>query len=129
VRLAALLATATLALSALPQPAAAAPSDAKSAPAASTRAAPRNRLVFFINPHGAPCQMQDKILNEMAGELRARTDVVYYRTTSNEDLQKFQQYGIRSLPQLVLTDATGKELRRATPGVQSTTAVRALVGP
>ena len=119
---------AALAVAALPHAAAAAASDAKVASAPAARAAPRPRLVFFMNPNGQPCQIQDRILKEMSGELAGKADVVYYRTTNNDDIQKFTQYGVRSLPALMLTDATGKEIRRATPGIQSAPQVRQLVG-
>lgn len=86
------------------------------------------RLIFFMNPNGRPCQIQDKILDDMGAELKGKVEVVYYRTTAREDIAKFDQYGIRSLPALVLTDADGRELRRPTPGIQGTGAVRRLLG-
>jgi thioredoxin 1 len=89
----------------------------------------RPRLVFFLNPNGMPCQMQDQVLRGMGAELAARADLVSYRTTDGNDLARFEQYGIRSLPALVLTDSTGVELRRATPGIQSEAQVRQLLGP
>jgi thioredoxin 1 len=101
-------------------------------PAATTTASTRlaaalPRLVFFMNPNGQPCQMQDRILQEMAPELKGKAEVVYYKTTVSSDIAKFQQYGIRALPTLMVTDASGKEIRRATPGIQSATQVRQLV--
>jgi thioredoxin 1 len=98
-----------------------------SATTASTRPAALPRLVFFMNPGGAPCQMQDRILQEMAPELKGKAEVVYLKTTVAGDIAKFQQYGIRALPTLIVTDASGKEIRRATPGIQSATQVRQLV--
>jgi len=86
------------------------------------------RLVFFANPNGRPCQMQESILDDMSAELRGKVEVVTYRTTSRDDIAKFDQYGIRSLPALVLTDSTGREVRRATPGIQGKAAVRRLIG-
>jgi thioredoxin 1 len=94
---------------------------------ASARTAALPRLVFFMNPNGAPCQMQDRILKEMGAELAGKAEVVYYKTTVPADLAAFTQYGIRALPTLVVTDASGKELRRATPGIQSAAQVRQLV--
>ena len=73
--------------------------------------------------------MQDAILHEMAGELADRAEVVYYRTTTQADLPRFQQYGVRSLPLLVLTDSSGHEIRRATPGIQSPPQVLQLLAP
>ncbi len=89
----------------------------------------RARLVFFMNPYGGPCQMQDRILQSMAAELSPRVDVVYYRTTEGADLGRFEAYGIRSLPQLLVTDAGGRELRRATPGIQGPDQIRSLLAP
>ncbi|MEI7702992.1 MAG: hypothetical protein WCK73_00185 [Deltaproteobacteria bacterium] len=84
------------------------------------------RIVFFMNPNGQPCQIQDRILQEMAPELKGKAEVVYYKTTIPADIAKFQQYGIRALPTLLVTDASGKEIRRATPGIQSAAQVRQL---
>lgn len=121
--------SATLLAAACSRGEAAAPAPAKpSAPTAAAAAVGKSRLVFFMNPNGGPCQMQDGILRQMAGELGG-VEVVRYRTTDEADLAKFEQYGIRSLPTLIVTDATGRELRRATPGIQSAESVRALLAP
>lgn len=95
---------------------------------AASKPAALPKLVFFMNPGGQPCQIQDRILHEMAGELKGKAEVVYYRTTVPGDIARFQQYGIRALPTLMLTDASGKEIRRSTPGIQSVAQVRQLVG-
>ncbi len=113
-------------------------SRSEAAPAPSTAAAPAPaaapgaqaglpRLVFFMNPNGRPCQIQDQILQQVSGELQGRAVVVRFRTTTPEDLAMFDRFGIRSLPQLVVTDATGRELRRATPGIQDAGQVRQLL--
>jgi len=104
------------------QPAAAAALAATPAPGT------RPKLVFFMNPNGRPCQMQDEILRGMP-DLAARADVVYFRTTVPADIARFEQYGIRSLPQLLVTDATGAVLRRPTPGILSDPQVRQLLAP
>jgi thioredoxin 1 len=141
--LAALLVTAGLAAcsnassATAPAPQATAPGPAPQAPLATAHAAApaaspqggRPRLVFFMNPNGRPCQLQDQVLRGMAAELSPRAELVYYRTTEGADLARFEQYGIRSLPTLLLTDAGGAELRRATPGIQSEAAIRQLLGP
>lgn len=120
-----LVAVAAFATAALADAPKAATTSATTRPAA----APLPRLVFFMNPNGQPCQMQDRILQEMAPELKGKAEVVYYKTTVPADIAKFQQYGIRSLPSLLVTDASGKELRRATPGIQSAAQVRQLFQP
>lgn len=91
--------------------------------------APLPRLVFFMNPNGMPCQMQDRILRDMGPELTERAQVVYYKTTEAADLPRFQEFGIRALPMLVVTDATGRELRRAPPGIQQMPQVLRLLAP
>jgi thioredoxin 1 len=116
----ALAAFGSMALADAPRPA---------ATAASRPSAALPRLVFFMNPNGAPCQMQDRILQDMGPDLKGKVEVVYYKTTVPTDIAKFQQYGIRSLPTLVVTDASGKVIRRATPGIQSATQVRQLFQP
>jgi thioredoxin-like negative regulator of GroEL len=97
---------------AAPAAAAAAPSTAAASP---TTGLPR--LVFFKNPHGRPCQAQDQVLQELGPSLQGRVEVVRFRTTTPGDLAMFERFGVRSLPQLVVTDAGGQELRRATPGI------------
>ncbi len=99
-------------------PPAPAPADASGLP----------RLVFFMNPYGRPCQVQDELLRGMAAELTGKITVVYIRTTEASEVPFFERFGIRSLPQLLLVDAAGKELRRATPGIQQPDAIRRLVG-
>jgi thioredoxin 1 len=121
------LVVAALAVAAFALPASAQSTKTASSKAAASHSAPLPRLVFFMNPNGSPCQMQDQILQGMASELKGKANVVYYKTTVPSDIAMFQQYGIRSLPQLVVTDASGKETRRATPGIQSADKVRQLL--
>ena len=98
------------------------------APAPETAADGLPRLVFFMNPNGAPCQLQDQLIRGMAPELTGKITVVYLRTTVPAEIPFFERYGVRSLPQLLLVDGAGRELRRATPGVQQPEAIRQLVG-
>jgi len=101
-------------------------------PTSETSTAPAGtlpRLVFFMNPNGRPCQMQDRVLQDLAEGLKGKVDVVYYRTTESKDLAQFERYGIRSLPALVLTDASGREVRRGTPGIQDAESVHRLLKP
>jgi thioredoxin 1 len=106
----------------------AAPAAGVTAPTTAPATGTRPRLVFFMNPNGRPCQMQDEILRSMP-DLASRAQLVYYRTTEPGDLARFEQYGIRSIPQLVVTDGNGLELRRATPGIQPDAQIRQLLAP
>lgn len=87
------------------------------------------RLIFFMNPSGRPCQIQDQVLHEMAGQLSGRVELVYARTTEPGDIAAFQHYGIRALPTLLVADASGREIRRAPPGIQSASQILQLVAP
>ncbi len=97
--------------------------------APASAAQPLPRLVFFMNPNGMPCQIQDRVLREMASELKGRAEVLYYKTTEQQDLPQFSKYGIRSLPALLVTDAAGRERRRAAPGIRSAEEIRILLKP
>jgi thioredoxin 1 len=111
------------------QPTASAP-PAPSAPAAAATAAQAmadHYLVFFLDPNGGPCRMQNSILEEMAEELKEKVSLRYVQTTVKEDLQYFYAFGIRGLPSLVLADATGKEIKRLPPGVNPAEKVRELL--
>lgn len=85
------------------------------------------KLIFFINPDGRPCIMQNNILKEMADELSGKVDIQYVQTTVPADLNIFNHYGIRGLPTLILAEAGGKEITRLTPGVKSSDEIRLLL--
>ena len=108
VLLVALVAVRSAALQAADQPA-----KAKAAPA------PKPALMFFMNPDGRPCQMQDRILSESRAQWEALATLRYVKTTDPADRELFYGYGIRSLPNLLLVGADGKELYRYSPGIQS----------
>jgi len=92
---------------------------------AASAAAPGKQLLFFMNPNGYPCQTQLSILNGVADSLSKVAQVVYIKTTEPADMQKFEDYGIRGLPSLVIADMNGRELSRFSPGIQSSDAVLA----
>lgn len=81
-------------------------------------AKPKPTLLFFINPNGRPCQMQLQILQSGMKDLEKVVQIRYVKTTEPADRDMFYQYGIRSLPNLILVDATGKEKVRFAPGIQ-----------
>ncbi|MBW6520700.1 MAG: hypothetical protein K0A99_06760 [Desulfoarculaceae bacterium] len=85
------------------------------------------KLIFFINPDGGPCIMQNNILREMADELSGKVDIQYVQTTVPADLNIFNQYGVRGLPTLILADAGGKEIKRLSPGVKGSDEIRLLI--
>ena len=85
------------------------------------------KLVFFLNPNGGPCRMQDEILGKMADELKGKVAIQYVKTTVPANRNIFVQYGIRALPTLLLANADGKEIKRMTPGIKRAEDVRALI--
>ncbi|MCW8893851.1 MAG: hypothetical protein OQK50_00895 [Deltaproteobacteria bacterium] len=85
-------------------------------------------LVFFLDPNGGPCQMQDKILKQMTTELDGKVLIRPVQTTVPADRDLFYAYGIRALPTILLADSSGKEIKRLPPGVQTVETVRGLLG-
>ncbi len=84
-------------------------------------------LMFFLDPNGRPCQMQDAILSGLSEELRGKVNIRHVKTTVPADRNLFYQYGIRALPALLLADASGNEIKRIPPGVKNETDIRSLV--
>ncbi len=94
------------------------------APAASAPTpAPKSTLLFFMNPAGRPCQMQDQILTDSKTQWDPLATLRYVRTDTAADRDVFYQYGVRSLPNLILVGPDGKEIRRYSPGIQSADSV------
>lgn len=98
-----------------------APQAAK-APAAPTPA-PKSTLLFFMNPAGRPCQIQDQILGDSKAQWEPLATLRYVRTDTAADRDAFYKYGVRSLPNLILVGPDGKEIRRYSPGIQSAESV------
>ncbi len=71
--------------------------------------------------------MQDAILGDMANELSGKVDIQYVKTSVPADRDIFYQYGIRALPTLLLADASGKEIKRMSPGVKRIDDIRLLI--
>ncbi len=87
----------------------------------------RYKLVFFLNPSNGQCRTQQFILDEMAAELSGNTEIQYVQTTIPEDLDILSNYGVRSVPMLLLTDANGNEIQRLAPGIRSADDIRLLL--
>lgn len=85
------------------------------------------KLVFFLNPDGGPCRMQNAILDGMANELDGKVEIQYVQTTVPADRDLFYRYGVRGLPTLLLADASGKEIKRMSPGVKPIDDIRLLI--
>ncbi len=106
-----------------PPAAKATPSAAKAPVTAVPTPAPKPTLIFFMNPAGRPCQMQDQILTESKAQWEPLATLRYVRTDTAADQDAFYKYGVRSLPNLILVGPDGKEIRRYSPGIQSADSV------
>ena len=76
-------------------------------------------LVFFQNPYGRPCKNQKEILDKLLQTRKANFNIVSVNAMNQNDQQAFYDYGVRSLPSLVLVDKSGKINRVFSPGIQS----------
>lgn len=97
--------------------------DNKAQSQSDVKKSPDKQLLFFMNPHGHPCQVQLSILDNMRDKLNGVATVVYVKTTEPSDENKFYQYGIRGLPLLIVADKNGKEIKRLPPGIKNETTI------
>lgn len=79
----------------------------------------KNTIVFFLNPSGGPCRAQNEILQKLAKDRKSNFNIAYVSATQGENQQAFYDYGVRSLPTLVLVSGKGKIGRVFPPGIQS----------
>lgn len=82
------------------------------------------KLLFFMNPNGRPCQIQDQ---ELTGGKLANIPVEYIKTTVRTDRNRFYDFGVRSLPQLILVDRDNNIKKRFTPGIQQVATINKAV--
>lgn len=76
-------------------------------------------LLFFINPRGKPCQLQNKILSDMYNEISGRLNYIYLSTSKKSDMTYFYSYGIRALPTIIILDQERNVSHRFAPGIIS----------
>ena len=75
-------------------------------------------IVFFQNPYGGPCMAQKEIINSLLKDRKRNFNVANVSTLREEDQKAFYDYGVRSLPSLVLVDRNGNISRVFPPGIQ-----------
>ena len=76
-------------------------------------------LVFFQNPNGGPCKAQKVVLDKLKEQRKGAFNIAGVSTMNENDQKAFYDYGVRSLPTLVLVDKAGKISRVFPPGIQS----------
>jgi len=79
----------------------------------------KGSLLFFLNPNGYPCQMQDKILVDNQSKIEEYTNIVYVSTDNRGDRKTFYKYGIRALPAIILLNSKGEIAQRFPPGIKN----------
>lgn len=79
----------------------------------------KKTVVFFLNPNGGPCQAQNEILQKLVLDRGGSFNVTYVSAMQPENQKAFYDYGVRSLPTLVLVDGSGKISRTFPPGIQT----------
>lgn len=81
-------------------------------------------LIFFQNPYGGPCKAQKVQLDQLTAK-RKDFGIVPINAMDQNDQKAFYDYGVRSLPSLVLVDKTGKISKVFPPGIQSVDSISA----
>jgi thiol-disulfide isomerase/thioredoxin len=76
-------------------------------------------LVFFQNPNGGPCKAQKRILDKLTQDKNAGFNLASVSVMNPGDQKAFYDYGVRSLPSLVLVDKSGNINKVFSPGIQS----------
>ncbi len=82
-------------------------------------AAGKKTIVFFQNPMGGPCRAQNEIIQKLLKDRKNNFTVAYVSTMKPEDQRAFYDYGVRSLPTVVLVDKQGTIATFFPPGIQS----------
>jgi thioredoxin-like negative regulator of GroEL len=76
-------------------------------------------LVFFQNPYGGPCKAQKGILDKLLQDRKGSFNIAGVNAMNQNDQKAFYDYGVRSLPSLVLVDKAGKISKVFPPGIQN----------
>ena len=76
-------------------------------------------LVFFQNPYGGPCKAQKGILDKLMQDRKGNFNIASVNAMNQNDQKAFYDYGVRSLPSLVLVDKAGKISKVSPPGIQN----------
>ena len=75
-------------------------------------------LVFFQNPYGGPCKAQKRELDKLTEKRKGTFNIASINAMDQNDQQAFYDYGVRSLPSLVLVDKAGAISKVFPPGIQ-----------
>lgn len=76
-------------------------------------------LVFFQNPYGGPCKAQKVVLDKLSEKRSSAFNIASVNAMDQNDQKAFYDYGVRSLPSLVLVDKSGSISKVFPPGIQN----------
>ena len=79
----------------------------------------KNTVVFFLNPQGGPCRAQNEVLVKLQKDRKNNFMIAYVSALEEANRKAFYDYGVRSLPSLVLVDGKGRIAKIFPPGIQS----------
>jgi thioredoxin-like negative regulator of GroEL len=82
-------------------------------------------LVFFQNPYGGPCKAQKRELDKLTEKRKGAFNIASVNAMDQNDQQAFYDYGVRSLPSLVLVDKAGSISKVFPPGIQNVETISA----
>jgi thioredoxin-like negative regulator of GroEL len=82
-------------------------------------------LIFFQNPYGGPCKAQKSVLDQLAAKRGATYNLASVSVMNQNDQKAFYDYGVRSLPMLVVVDKAGAISKVFSPGIQTIEAISA----
>ena len=68
------------------------------------------KILKFSSATCMPCKQMAKVIDEFDDDTKS----LFEEYTSENDITKFMQFNVRSVPTLVAVDDSGNELRRST---------------
>ena len=68
------------------------------------------KILKFSSATCMPCKQMAKVIDELDDDTKS----LFEEYTSENDITKFMQFNVRSVPTLVVVDDFGNELRRST---------------
>jgi len=84
-----------------------------------TLGAGKKTVVFFLNPQGGPCKAQNEVLTKLHKDRKGNFLIAFVDAMNPANQKAFYDYGVRSLPTVVLVDSKGKISRAFPPGIQT----------
>ena len=67
------------------------------------------KILKFSSATCMPCKQMAKVIDELDDDTKS----LFEEYTSENDITKFMQFNVRSVPTLVAVDESGNELRRS----------------